>query len=148
MCVRAPFFLFHNKGDRAYGRPKDCIIDIVREDAVKPLRSMLLPLLLLACSLTAPPSSQNMPAQASNKIHLATTTPDPDSNFHTMPAICTVSAQSLHLRECAGLQCNVLAWLSAGEILEVLDADQDWLNVKTPTGQTGWVHSKYCGGTK
>jgi hypothetical protein len=41
----------------------------------------------------------------------------------------------------------VLAWLSADDVLEVLDADQDWLNVTTPTGQTGWVHSKYCGGT-
>ena len=110
---------------------------------------LLLPLLLLACSLTTPPSlPQDASAQVSNISHLATATPDPNTNSHTMPVTCTVSAQSLHLRECAGLHCSVLAWLSAGNVLEVLDADQDWLNVTTPTGQTGWVHSKYCGGTQ
>jgi len=113
------------------------------------LRSLLLLLLSLACSLTTPPSpSQDMPAQLSNITHLATATQDPNPNSHTMPATCTVSAQSLHLRECAGLHCNVLAWLSTGDVLDVLDADQDWLNVITPSGQTGWVHSKYCGGTQ
>lgn len=109
----------------------------------------ILILLSLACSLTTPPSlPQDVPAQVSNKTHLATATPDPISDSHTMPVICTVSAQSLHLRECAGLQCTVLAWLSTGDVLEVLDVDQDWLNVTTPAGQTGWVHSKYCGGTQ
>ena len=109
----------------------------------------ILLLLSLACSLTTPPSlPQDMPAQMSNITHLATATPDPNSISHTMPATCTVLAQSLHLRECAGLQCNVLAWLSTGEVLDVLDTDQDWIEVTTPTGQTGWVHSKYCGGTQ
>ena len=109
----------------------------------------ILILLSLACSLTTLPSlPQDMPAQASNITHLATATQDPDPILHTMPITCTVSAQSLHLRECAGLHCNVLAWLSTGDILEVLDVDQDWLNVKTSTGQAGWVHSKYCGGTQ
>ena len=116
---------------------------------MKALRPLLLPLLLLACSLTTPPSlPKDMQMQVSNITHLATATPDPNSNSHTMPTTCTVSAQSLHLRECAGLQCTVIAWLSADDVLEVLDADQDWLNVKTPAGQTGWVHSKYCGGTQ
>ncbi len=109
----------------------------------------ILILLSLACSLTTPPSlPKDMPAQLSNKSPLATAIPDPNSNSNTMPVICTVSAQSLHLRECAGLHCTVVAWLSTGDVLEVLDADQDWLNVSTPTGQTGWVHSKYCGGTE
>lgn len=116
---------------------------------MKPLRPMLLPLLLLACSLTTLPSlPQDMPAQVSNITHLATATQDPTSISHTMPATCTVLAQSLHLRECAGLQCTVLTWLSTGEVLKVLDTDQDWIEVTTPAGQTGWVHSKYCGGTQ
>ncbi len=106
-------------------------------------------LISLACSLMTPPSlPQDLPAQVSNITHLATATPDPNSNSHTMPATCTVSAQSLHLRECAGLHCTVLAWLSVGDVLEVLDTDQDWIKVITPAGQTGWVHSKYCGGTQ
>lgn len=116
---------------------------------MKALRPLFLPLLLLACSLTTPPSlPQDTSAQLSNKSPLTTATQDPSSIPHTMPTTCTVSAQSLHLRECAGLQCNVLAWLSAGDVLEVLDTDQDWIEVTTPAGQTGWVHSKYCGGTQ
>ena len=132
-----------------YERQSVCTIDITREDTMKALRPLLLPLLLLACSLTTPPSlPQDMPAQVSNITHLATAIPDLNSNSHTMPATCTVSAQSLHLRECAGLHCTVLAWLSTGDVLDVLEVDQDWLNVITPSGQTGWVHSKYCGGTQ
>ena len=116
---------------------------------MKTFRLHLLPLMLLACSLTTPPSSpQPVPAQVSNKTHLATATTDPDPISHKMPATCIVSAQTLHLRECAGLHCSVLAWLSTGEVLNVLDTDQDWIKVTTPTGQTGWVHSKYCGGTQ
>jgi uncharacterized protein YgiM (DUF1202 family) len=113
------------------------------------LNYLFLLIFSLACSLTTPPSlPQDTPAQVSNKSPLATATQDPTSISYTLPATCTVSAQSLHLRECAGLQCSVLAWLSTGDVLEVLDADQDWINVTTPTGQTGWVHSKYCGGTQ
>ncbi len=115
---------------------------------MRPLHCLFILIFSLACSLTTPPSlPKDMPVQVSDITHLATATSDPNSNSHTMPATCIVSAQSLHLRECAGLHCTVLAWLSAGDTLEVLDADQDWLNVTTPTGQTGWVHSKYCGGT-
>lgn len=109
----------------------------------------LLILLSLACSLSTPPSPpQDVPAQLSNIAHLATATQDPDPILHTMQAACTVSAQSLHLRDCAGLHCTVLAWLSAGDVLEILATDQNWINVTTPAGQTGWVHSKYCGGTQ
>jgi len=116
---------------------------------MKSLNYLFLLIFLLACSLTTPASlPQDVPAQVSNITHLATATPDLNSNSHTMPATCTVSAQSLHLRECAGLHCTVLAWLSAGDVLQVLDTDQDWIKVITPAGQTGWVHSKYCGGTQ
>lgn len=148
LCVGA-VFLFHNKGDRAYERQPVCTVYITREDTMKTLRPLLLPLLLLACSLTTPPSlPQDTPAQLSNKSPLTTPTSLPNSIPHTMPATCTVSAQSLHVRECAGLHCPVADWLSNGDVLEVLDTDQDWINVITPAGQSGWVHSKYCGGTQ
>jgi uncharacterized protein YgiM (DUF1202 family) len=115
---------------------------------MRPLHCLFILIFSLACSLTTPPSPpQDVPALVSNITHLATATQDPSSIPHTMPTTCAVLAQSLHLRECAGLHCTVLAWLSAGDVLEVLDTDQNWLNVTTPAGQTGWVHSKYCGGT-
>ncbi len=110
---------------------------------------VLLILLSLACSLTSlPTSSQSVPAALSNNTYLATSTKDPTSISHKIPAACTVSAQTLHLRECAGLHCTVLAWLSKGDVLEILEMDQEWIKVITPAGQTGWVHSKYCGGTQ
>ncbi|MBI5294589.1 MAG: SH3 domain-containing protein [Chloroflexi bacterium] len=114
------------------------------------IRSLSLLFLSLACSLTTPPSiSHDVPTQQlSNNYYLATPTQIPVPTPHTIPATCTVLAQALHLRECAGLHCTVLTWLSKGDVLEVLDADQDWIKVTTPAGQSGWVHSKYCGGSK
>jgi uncharacterized protein YgiM (DUF1202 family) len=101
---------------------------------------------LLACSLTTPPpAAQDISAQSSNKI-LTTPTKDPEPIPHTISAVCTVSAEFLHLRECAGLHCSVIAWLSKGDALETQEKDHDWIKVTTPAGQTGWVHSKYCGG--
>ena len=101
---------------------------------------------MLACSLTTLPAVSNMDAQSVNKIYLATPTLIPTSTFNTIPAACTVTAQTLHLRNCAGLQCTVIAWLAKDEELVVHEKDHEWIKVTTPTGKTGWVHSKYCGG--
>ncbi len=101
---------------------------------------------LLACSLTTPPQvAQNVSAQSS-KQDLTTPTIDPEPTAHTIIHTCTVSAESLNLRSCAGLQCTVIAWLSKGDVLKVQEKDQEWIKVTTPAHQTGWVHSKYCGG--
>jgi len=103
---------------------------------------------LLACSLTTPPQIQQNISAQSSKQDLTTPVPDPDPIPHTIPETCTVSAQSLNLRECSGLQCTVIAWLSHGDVLAVEETDHDWIKVTTPAHQTGWVHSKYCGGSK
>ena len=108
-----------------------------------------LPLLLLfslACSLTTPPAGSNLDAQSVQKNYLATPTPIPTPVLHTIPAACTVTALTLHLRNCAGLQCTVIDWLSKDAVLVVHEKDHEWIKVTTPTGKTGWVHSKYCGG--
>ena len=113
---------------------------------MKRYKLLFLILFSLGCSLTTPPQvAQNVSAQSSNK-NLTTPTIDPEPIPHTIPETCTVSAESLHLRECAGLHCSVIAWLSKGDALETQEKDHDWIKVTTPAGQTGWVHSKYCGG--
>ncbi len=104
-------------------------------------------LFILACSLTTPPTAKVTEVQSVKKIYLTTPSKDPEPIIHTIPEICTVSAESLHLRECAGLHCSVIAWLLKGDVLEIQKIDQDWIEVITPAGQTGWVHSKYCGGS-
>ena len=102
---------------------------------------------MLACSLTTLPAVSNMDAQSVNKIYLATPTLIPIATFHTISAAaCTVTPQTLHLRNCAGLHCTVIDWLAHGAELVVHEKDHEWLQVTTPTGKTGWVHSKYCGG--
>ena len=113
-----------------------------------PYLLLLFVLFLLACSLTTPPQAPQVFSAKSSKHDLTTPVQDPEPILHTISATCTVSAQSLHLRECAGLDCTVIAWLSRDDLLQVQGTVEDWIKVTTPAGQTGWVHSKYCGGTQ
>jgi len=113
---------------------------------MKPINYLALLFFLLACSLTTPPTVSNTDTQSVNKIYLATPTLIPTPIPHTIPAACTVTAQTLHLRNCAGLHCTVIDWLAHGEELVVHEKDHEWIQVTTPTGKTGWVYSKYCGG--
>jgi uncharacterized protein YgiM (DUF1202 family) len=62
------------------------------------------------------------------------------------PSTCIVITDALHLRACAGTHCTVLDWLEQGEELTILDTNDDWIQVRTQTGDTGWVKGKYCGG--
>lgn len=101
---------------------------------------------MLACSLTTSPVPSNAEVKDVDNDYLATPSSIPSSIPSTIPTACTVSAQSLNLRSCGGLHCTVIAWLSKDDLLVVQDVDQDWIKVTTPAGQTGWVHSKYCGG--
>ncbi len=100
----------------------------------------------LACSLTSAPVPAHAEVKNVNNVYLATPSRVPGPTPSTMPVTCTVSAQVLHLRACAGLHCTVIGWLSEGVVLTLQATDQDWLKVRTSTGQIGWVHSKYCGG--
>ncbi|MCC7189701.1 MAG: SH3 domain-containing protein [Anaerolineales bacterium] len=102
--------------------------------------------LMLACSLTTAPVPSNAEVKNVNNVYLATPLSIPSTIPHTIPAACTVSAQSLNLRSCGGLNCSVIDWLAKDEVLVVHEKDQDWIKVTTPADQTGWVHSKYCGG--
>ena len=101
---------------------------------------------MLACSLTTSPVASNAEVKDVNNVYLATPSSIPSLIPSTISTVCTVSAQSLNLRSCGGLHCTVIAWLSKDDVLVVLEIDQDWIKVTTPAGQTGWVHSKYCGG--
>ncbi|OQY91137.1 MAG: hypothetical protein B6D38_00645 [Anaerolineae bacterium UTCFX1] len=147
--VWVPFFYFQYKGDRAYEEQQVCTINIVQEGHMKRFGLLFLILFSLGCSLlTPPPQAQQAISAQSFKQDLTTPTVDPKPTAHTIPETCTVSADALHLRSCAGLHCTVIAWLSQGDVLTVQETDHDWIKVTTPVHQTGWVHSKYCGGSK
>src|SRR6185436_3547961 len=52
------------------------------------------------------------------------------------------TTERLNLRQCP--TCPPIKTLEAGQDLQVIGADGDWLNVReTPAGETGWVSSKY-----
>lgn len=116
---------------------------------------LFLSVLALACSLTASPVTGDQagamqPASTSVQINLegaAQSAPSQASPSPTAtPATCTVTAEALHLRACAGTHCTVLDWLEQGEELTLLDTGNDWIQVQTQTGETGWVKAKFCGG--
>ena len=98
----------------------------------------------LACSLTSPPakhanaiSMQAPPtAQIATKAVTSTAT----------PITCVVTATVLQLRECGGVNCTVKDWLAQGSVLSVQQTVNGWFQVTTPTNESGWVNSKYCGG--
>ena len=115
---------------------------------------MLLPALALACSLTTSPVAGdhagamrlastpvqiNLEGAAQSAPSQALPSPTPT------PVTCMVTADALHLRACAGTHCTVLDWLEQGEELTILDTNDDWIQVQTQSGGTGWVKGKYCG---
>jgi uncharacterized protein YgiM (DUF1202 family) len=116
---------------------------------------LLLPALALACSLTASPVTGDQagamqPARTPVQINLegaAQSAPSQASPSPTAtPVTCTVTADVLHLRACAGTHCTVQDWLEQGEELTILASSNGWIQVQTQTSDTGWVKAKYCGG--
>ena len=103
----------------------------------------------LACSLTG--QTQSLAAQLPTATQTAAApaatqgmaTPSP-----TPPALALVTAHTVNLRTCPGLDCVILDTLSGGQLVTV-HATQTapdggtWSNVTTQTGQAGWVNSKY-----
>jgi uncharacterized protein YgiM (DUF1202 family) len=116
---------------------------------------LLLPVTILACSLTASPIAGDQAGAKQSlsepvKIDLegaALTAPSQVSPSPVpTPERCIVTTDVLQLRACAGTHCTVLDWLKEGEKLVILDANDGWLHVQTLAGKTGWVKAKYCGG--
>jgi len=89
---------------------------------VRSLLILFLPALALACSLTASPVTGDQagamqPVREPVQINLegaAQSAPSQASPFPTgTPVTCTVTADALHLRACAGTHCTVLDWLQS-----------------------------------
>jgi uncharacterized protein YgiM (DUF1202 family) len=111
----------------------------------KTLTFILLPLLMLACTLTAQsPLPQQAKRGAIRPIMPAEQPPT------QAPKTCTVTtgidAGNLNLRTCAGIGCPVATVLHEGETLTQTQTVKGWLAVETASGLRGWVNSKYCKG--
>ena len=75
-----------------------------------------------------------------------TATAEPSPTPTPAPERCAVSTAVLNLRTCAAKRCTTQAWLREGALLTILSRQDAWLEVETQTGETGWVHSKFCTG--
>ncbi len=105
----------------------------------------LIPLLALACTLTAAPAQTTAETSAAIKpaqlAQLATAQT-------AIPANCTVIAlKTLNLRAMAGTSSPVIAILKHGDQLTILpDPPQgNWIHVQAQD-HTGWINSNYCKG--
>jgi uncharacterized protein YgiM (DUF1202 family) len=103
---------------------------------------ILLPMLILACTLTA----QNAAATLSTARQTIPTTPISTLN---VPPSCQVKTGietgKLNLRTCGGTYCPVAAVLHEDEILtrNQSQAVDGWIPVRNVSGLQGWANSKY-----
>jgi len=54
-----------------------------------------------------------------------------------------IDGGTVNLRTCGGTSCGVVAVLSEGASLDIVEAGL-WANVTTEDGLTGWLNSTYC----
>ena len=112
---------------------------------------ILLPLLMSACSLTAPYAElyPNETATETKPTASQTVTASPRPAL-TSASTCIVRADALNLRIGAGTQYAVIHWLKAGEVLTRTNEPRRgaWMEVTTQDGARGWINSKYCEVTK
>lgn len=87
----------------------------------------LLALLLAAC-LVVP---QEIVETTVTPASVATATAD--------TLVCTVTAYTLNVRQCPGVECGAVSWLTQGEIVTVYNQRGAWYDIGV-----GWIHSKYC----
>jgi len=114
---------------------------------------ILVTLFSFACSLTNVPSSLENEVTSTQEptaiSEVPITLPEQVTSIPLLTATeitCQVTAQVLHLRECAGMDCTVRGWLEYGETLTILSSMDNWIEVVNAIGQTGWVNSSFCGG--
>jgi uncharacterized protein YgiM (DUF1202 family) len=116
---------------------------------IKPL-FILLPLLLLACTLTA--QATPLPQDGRGAVIAQTIKPTEQPQTASpspAPLVCSVKtgieAGALNLRACGGIDCPVLIVLHDGETLTQTKQEpvNGWMEVRTSNGLRGWLNSKY-----
>lgn len=84
--------------------------------------------LLLAACLVVP-----------QEIIETTVTPASVATATADTLVCTVTAYALNVRQCPGVECGVIGWLTRGESVSVQNQRGAWYDIGA-----GWIHSKYC----
>lgn len=76
------------------------------------------------------------------------TVPSPKPAVSTGSTHGTVLADALRVRKGPGLEQGIVHVLSQGTTLEIITKKNDWLQIRTSDGKTGWVSSAYVGGAQ
>ena len=95
----------------------------------------------MACSLTGGATGaalQNAPGTPT-----ASATPETVATPTAGPTRCTVTAHALNVRNCAGVDCGVIAQVTQGDRLTVKSTADGWHRVQLDTG-AAFVNSNYC----
>ena len=108
---------------------------------------MIIPVFIFACTLTNASAAHVASTPRADPPRVAV--PDPVLAGLPIPpsstaSTCTVTATVLNLRRCPNVSCGVMGWLDHDSRLIVLSVSNDWFQVTTPAGQTGWVNSNFC----
>ncbi len=69
----------------------------------------------------------------------------PRPDMASRPPLMLVNAAKLNLRSCAGTDCSVIAVLSKGDNVGVIETRNGWARVEVPNlnGKSGWVSETY-----
>jgi len=110
----------------------------------------ILPLLVMACTLTAQATPQDgRGAVIAQTIKPTEQTATASPTLSPAPNVCHVKtgidAGALNLRTCGGIDCPVLIVLHEGETVTQTEQKpvNGWIEVMTANGWTGWVNSNY-----
>lgn len=103
---------------------------------------MVMMALILICgmAIVVPKNvSQPTPTVTTQNTPTPITKPAPPTESPNL-LYCTVTSTALNVRECAGIDCQIIGWLRAGQFVIVSASfSQDWANLSAG----GWVHSNY-----
>ena len=100
---------------------------------------VLLPLLVMACALTAQSAAMTLPIAKQTNPATPTLAPN-ECNVKT-----GIETGTLNLRTCGGTYCPTVTILHEGETLTQTDPEavDGWIPVGNSSGLQGWVNSKY-----
>lgn len=114
-------------------------------------RLLLIAMFTLACTLTPIPTpvTHELATHAPKTVTLPPTDVPPRQTITTKPTAtpyptCAVTATSLNVRACAGVECPVSDYLQSGDIATIHETSNNWLSISTTSGVSGWIHSTYC----
>lgn len=99
-------------------------------------RVLLLLSLVIVCRCAAPPAPEVVPAPVAPPPAVVQ---DEDKVIGSV----RVTASALNVRAEASTDASVVAQIKKGVTLDVLREDDAWTKVRLPSGETGWVASRF-----